>query len=139
MSIAADALPREKAVDPGWMRWVGFILSGLPSLLFAFSAYMNLTRAPMLVQGLVKYGFSAGVALPLGIVELASLVLYVIPNTAVLGALLLTGYLGGAVATHVRAGEPLLMPVMVGVLVWGGLFLRDVRIRALLPWRQLGQ
>jgi DoxX-like protein len=74
-------------------------------------------------------------ALGLGIVELACTVIYIIPRTSVLGAILLTGYLGGAVATHLRIGEPYFMPIIFGVLVWGGLFLRDERLRALIPLR----
>jgi hypothetical protein len=73
----------------------------------------------------------------LGIVALACAVLYAVPQTAVLGAILMTGYLGGATATHVRAAEPFAMAVIVGVLVWGGLYLRDARIRALIPFRKL--
>ena len=75
-------------------------------------------------------------ALALGILELACTIVYVIPRTAVLGAILLTGYLGGAIATHVRIGEPFLPVILMGVLIWGGLFLRDPRLRALMPLRR---
>ncbi len=83
-----------------------------------------------------ELGYGEGVIVGLGIVLLVSTVLYVIPRTAVLGAILLTGYLGGAVATHVRVGGPLfsiIFPIIFGVLIWGGLWLRDDRLRQLLP------
>jgi hypothetical protein len=73
--------------------------------------------------------------LGLGILELICAVIYVIPRTSMLGAILLTGYLGGAIATHVRVGEQFIMPAVLGVLIWGGLYLRDYRLRALLPLR----
>ena len=92
------------------------------------------------VEGTVQLGYPESVLLGLGIVLLACTVLYVIPRTAILGAILLTGYLGGAVATHVRVGNPLfthvLFPVYLGVLIWGGLYLRDERLRALIPLRR---
>lgn len=78
-------------------------------------------------------GWSIHLAVPLGILEIAVTLIYLYPRTAVLGAILVTGYLGGAVATHVRIGDAFWMPVLLGVLVWGGLFLRDLRLRALLP------
>jgi hypothetical protein len=86
----------------------------------------------------VELGYAEAVVLHLGVVLVACTILYLIPQTAVLGAILLTGYLGGAVATHVRAGQgpfEILFPVVLGALLWGGLVLRDVRLRALLPWR----
>jgi hypothetical protein len=98
-------------------------------------------KPAFVVEATVQMGFSENVILPLGIVLLACTVLYLVPATAVLGAILLTGYLGGAVATHVRAGDgpfPVLFPVVFGVLLWGGLVLRDRRLRALLPWRSSG-
>jgi len=85
------------------------------------------------VEGTAKVGYPAGCLVPLGMVLLASTILYAIPRTAVLGAILLTGYLGGATATHVRMGQPFLFPVVFGVLVWACLYLRDERVRLLLP------
>ncbi|MGH9780159.1 MAG: DoxX family protein [Candidatus Acidiferrales bacterium] len=119
--------------------WAGRILSALPALfLLADSAGKFLRPAPV-VEGTVKLGYSESVILPLGIVLLACTVLYLIPRTSVLGAILLTGYLGGAVATHVRVGDPLfthvLFPVYFGVMLWGGLYLREPRLRALVPLR----
>jgi hypothetical protein len=99
-------------------------------------AVMKVMRVPAAVEGTTKVGYPAGVLIPLGIIQLVCLALYLIPRTRVLGAILWTGYLGGAVATHVRMGDPLfthiLFPVYVAVLLWGGLYLRDVRLRAVL-------
>lgn len=83
-----------------------------------------------------KFGYPPGSIAVLGAVELASALLFVIPRTSVLGAILVTGYLGGAVATHVRAGDGFIAPLLLGVVAWGGLFLRDGRLRALLPFRK---
>jgi len=117
------------------MLWVGRIMSALPVLLLLFSGVMKLMKPAPVVEGFVHLGYPAGLALGLGIIELACTVLYVIPRTSILGAVLLTGYLGGATATHLRIGEPFLMPIVLGVLVWGGLYLRDDRLRALIPLR----
>jgi hypothetical protein len=87
------------------------------------------------VKGFEHLGWPLGLAVALGVVELACVVIYLFPKTAVLGAILLTGYLGGAVAAHVRLEEQFAMPVILGVMLWGGLYLRDIRLRALLPFR----
>ena len=117
------------------MLWAGCIISVLPVLMLLFSGVMKLMKPPSVVEGFVRLGYPEGLALGIGVVELACAALYVIPRTSVLGAILLTGYLGGATATHVRIGEPFFAPIVLGVLVWGGLFLRDARLRALLPLR----
>jgi len=117
----------------------GRIISALPALFLLFDAVLKFIKPAEVVEGTLLLGYSANVILPLGIVLLACTVLYVIPQASVLGAILLTGYLGGAVASHVRVGNPLfthtLFPVYVGALIWGGLFLRDDRLRALIPLR----
>ena len=116
--------------------WAGYILSALPALLLIFSAIMKLLKPAPIVEGFAKYGYPETLIITLGIVELACAIIYLIPRTSVLGAILLTGYLGGATATNVRIGDPsFFMPVIVGVLVWGGLYLRDPRLRALIPLR----
>ncbi len=115
--------------------WAGCVVSALPVLLLVMSATMKLRNAPEVAEGMEKFGYPGGVAFALGIVELASVVLYVFPRTAVLGAILLTGYLGGATATHVRVSDPFFAPIVVGVLVWLGLLLRERRLWPLLPWR----
>jgi hypothetical protein len=120
--------------SPGLV-WAGRIISALPVLMLVSSGVMKLVKPAFVVEGSEKLGWSADLILGLGIVELACTVIYAIPRTAVLGAILLTGYLGGATATHVRLGEPCFAPVILGVLVWLGLFLRDARLRVLLPLR----
>jgi hypothetical protein len=116
-----------------WMLWGGYAMSALPSLMLFFSAGMKLSNSAMVVEGFSKMGYPVHLTLGIGAVELVSTILYLIPRTSVLGAILLTGYLGGATATHVRLGEPFIGPVLFGVLIWGGLYLRDARIRALIP------
>lgn len=115
-------------------RWAGRIVSGVPAAFLLFDAALKLAKPPFVVEGTVRLGYPAGVIVPLGVVLLASTLLYLLPRTSALGAILLTGYLGGAVATHVRVGDPLashvLFPVYVGVLLWVGLWLRDARLRA---------
>jgi hypothetical protein len=119
-------------------QWAGLIISALPTLFLLMDGIMKLVRPAIVVATTVQLGYPASVILPLGIVLLVCTVLYVIPRTAVLGAILLTGYLGGAVATHVRVGEglfPIVFPIVLGVLIWIGLYLRDDRLRALVPLR----
>ena len=118
------------------MLWAGYIMSALPVLMLLFSASMKLLKLPAAVEGFAHLGYPAHVALPLGFVELTSTVLYVIPRTSVLGAILLTGYLGGATAAHVRIGEPFFAAILLGVLIWGGLYVRDARLCALVPLRR---
>jgi hypothetical protein len=118
------------------MIWTAGMLTALPALLLIFSAIMKLARPPAVIEGFVKLGIPERLALGIGILELACTILYLIPRTAVLGAILLTGYLGGAIITHLRMGEPWIMVVVIGVLVWGGIFLRDARLRALIPLRK---
>jgi hypothetical protein len=120
--------------------WAGRIISALPVLFLLFDAVMKLIKPPPVIDATVKLGYPESTIIGMGIVLLACVILYVIPQTSVLGAILLTGYLGGAVATHVRVGDPLLthtlFPVYVGVLIWLGLYLRDARLRALVPLRK---
>ena len=116
--------------------WTGRILSALPVLMFVFSAVMKFLKPAAVVEGFTHLGYSENLALGLGILELACTVIYVIPRTSVLGAILLTGYLGGAIATHLRVGDPYFSPVILGVLVWGGIFLREARLRVLIPLRR---
>jgi hypothetical protein len=117
--------------------WAGRIVSALPALMLLFSGVLKLAKAPVVAE-FARLGYPEGAILGIGILELACMVVYIIPRTSVLGAILLTGYLGGAVATHVRVGDPLfkvITPAVLGALVWGGLYLRDVRLRALIPLR----
>ncbi len=121
-----------------WSVWVGRVLSALPVLMMLFSAFLKFRAPEEVVQVFTgKFGYPAQTLTPLGIVEMSSAVLYAIPQTAVLGALLMTGYLGGAVATHVRVSDVWLPPAMLGVVAWVGLYLREPRLRDLLPLRRL--
>lgn len=117
--------------------WTGRILSGLVVLFLLMDGVMKVMLASVAVEGTKKVGFPESTVFPLGCVLLACTLLYAIPKTSILGAILLTGYLGGAVATHVRVGDPLfshvLAPVYFGVMLWGGLYLRENRLRALIP------
>ncbi len=115
-------------------RITGWIMSILPALLFLFSAGMKLAHPPQLDEGFNHLQIPTTWALNLGILELACLVVYVIPRTAVIGAILLTGYLGGAMLTHLRVGEPPVTHVILGIVLWGGLWLRDPRLRQLMPF-----
>lgn len=118
------------------MCWSGRVMSALPVLMLLMSAAMKFMPPPDAAKGFEHLGWPMSLAAPLGVVELACTALYVIPQTSVLGAVLLTGYLGGATATHVRVGDPFFMPIVLGVLIWGGLFLRDPRVRALMPLKR---
>lgn len=135
---------RELLLEPGQaggvsklMLWMGRVVSLLPVLMLLMSAGFKFAGGQQVQEGIKQFGYPEGVILGLGITELACTILYVIPRTSVLGAILLTGYLGGATATHVRVGDPaFLSPIIVGMLVWLGLYLRDPRLRALVPLRK---
>lgn len=120
----------------------GRVLSGLAIAFLAFDALGKLLKLAPVMEGTTQLGFPASSVVGIGVVLAFSVVLYALPSTAVLGAVVLTGYLGGAIATQVRVGAPLLthvlFPVYVAGIAWGGLFLRDARLRALLPLRARG-
>lgn len=136
-TLAADSSALNVQTPPvsRKMLWAGRLMSAAPSMLLLFSSVMKLARPAPVVEGFTQLGYDAGLALRIGVVELVCTLLYLIPRTAVLGAILLTGYLGGATATHVRVGDPYFGPILLGVLLWGGLYLREPRLRALLPLR----
>ena len=123
-------------------RRVGYALSAISVLFLLMDSAMKLLALPIVLESTAQLGYPSTLAFArtLGIVLLVCTALYVYPRTSVLGAVLLTAYLGGAVATHVRVGSPLLthtlFGVYLGVFVWGGLFLRNERLRALFPWRR---
>lgn len=119
----------KKAFRSGWA------LSALPAMLLLFSAAMKFAKPAPVVEGFAALGYPERLALPIGVVELACTIVYLVPRTAVLGAILLTGYLGGATATHVRVGDPFFSPIVIGVVLWLGLYLREPRLRALAPIR----
>ena len=119
---------------------VGYVLTGLVALFLTFDTILKVLRLAPAIQGTTALGYPADAVLLIGVVELVCLALYLVPRTAVLGAVMLTGYLGGAIATHVRVGSPLLshtlFPIYVAVMAWGGLYLRETRLRGLLPFRR---
>lgn len=116
-------------------RWASRILTGVAVLFLAFDSAIKLVSAEPAVEATRQLGFAPHQTLTIGLIELACLILYLVPRTAPLGAVLWTGYFGGAIATHLRLGSPLfthtLFPVYVAALVWGGLYLRDDRVRSL--------
>ena len=116
--------------------WAGRIISGWMVLFLLFDGGVKVMRVPDAVDATVRLGYPARLLLAIGIVELTCAILYVIPRTSILGAILLTGYLGGATATQVRLEDPwFFFPIVIGVLVWLGLYLRDERLRELVPLR----
>lgn len=119
--------------------WAGRVVSGLVVLFGLFDGISKLMKVPQVMEATVRIGFPESTIFGIGVVLLACTVLYVIPGTAILGAILLTGYLGGATAANVRTGAPAFnvsFPVIFGVLVWLGLLLRERRLEALLPLRR---
>lgn len=121
-------------------RITGYALTGFVALFLTFDTVLKLLQLAPAMQGTIELGYPANSVLVIGVIELVCLVLYLVPRTSVLGALMLTGYLGGAIGTHVRIGSPLLthilFPIYVALMVWGGLYLRESRLRQLLPFRE---
>jgi hypothetical protein len=118
--------------------WIGRVMSTLPVLLVLLSSVMKLMKMAAVVEGFARTGVPERLIMPVGVIELVCVIVYVIPQTAVLGVILMTGLLGGATITTLRIGDPTYpMPVIVGMLAWGGLFLRDARLRELIPIRKM--
>lgn len=115
--------------------WTGRIISALAVLMLLFSGVLKLFKPTAVVEEFVRLGYPENLVIGIGILELFCAGVYLIPRTSILGAILVTGYLGGATATHVRIGDPFFIPIVLGVAIWGGLFLRDDRLRALIPLR----
>jgi hypothetical protein len=113
--------------------WIGRVLSILGSIPFLMSAVLKLKGGAEVTEGMAHLGLPETLIRPLAIIELSCVVIYLIPKTAVLGAILLTGYLGGAILAHLRVGDPFLVQVGIGVLLWLGLYLRDPRLKAIVP------
>ena len=116
--------------------WAGRVISVLASLVFLFSAFLKLKGGPELAQGIAHLGLPESMVMPLAIVEISCTVIYLIPATSVLGAVLLAGYVGGAICTHWRVGDPFFVQIVLGLLVWLGLYLREPRLKALIPLRR---
>jgi len=132
-------LPTQATVQSKKSLWAGRIVSGLVTAFLLFDAIIHLMKPAPVVEAFAKLGFPIRLAVPLGIVELVCVLLYVIPGASILGAILLTGYLGGAIAIQLPTGNPffgeVLFPVYIGIFLWGGIYLRDERLRTLIPFR----
>jgi len=121
------------------MCWIGRVISALVVLFLLFDAVTKVAKESHVLQATVRLGYPESLVVGIGILLLLCTAVYVIPSTSILGAILLTGYLGGAIASNVRAASPLLesvFPVIFGVLIWGGLYLRQSRLRTLIPLRK---
>jgi DoxX-like family len=116
--------------------WTGYILTALPVLMLLFSAALKLAKLPAVVQEFARLGFAESLIVPIGILEAACAIVYAIPRTAMLGAVLVAAYLGGATVTHVRVGDPFIGPVVLGMMAWLGLWLREPGLRELAPTRK---
>ena len=139
-TVALGSSTPATARSPKWRYRTGLAVSALPVLFLLFDCVIKLLKIQPVVESFAQLGYPDSLARGIGLLALACLTLYVLPRTAILGAILLTGFLGGAISTHLRIGDPLfshvLFPAYVGVLVWSGLFLRDDTLRALLPLRR---
>ena len=117
--------------------WTGRVMSALPIFIVLMGSAMKLMRLPAVHEGFARAGLSDSLMVPVGLIELICVITYVIPATAVLGAILMTGLLGAACLTSLRIADPTYpRPVILGMLAWGGLFMRDLRVRALIPFRK---
>lgn len=131
------SLPKHDAPVSSKRLWAGRIISAVAALLLLFSGSMKLLRVAAVVEGMAHYGYPEHLILYIGMLEGGCTIVYLIPRTAILGAILMTGYLGGATATNVRVGDPSFIgPVLAGVFVWAGLYLRDGRLSGLIPVRR---
>ncbi|MEQ1562579.1 MAG: DoxX family protein [Nitrospiraceae bacterium] len=117
------------------LMWAGRVISGLIALLLTMSAVMKLMGGAEVMEGFVRMGLPESLRVPLGILEFSCVAIYLIPATSVTGAILLTGYIGGAIVTHLRIGEPIYAQIVLGMLIWLGLYLREQRLKALIPLR----
>ena len=142
MTTITEAAANQKAEISKPARWTGRVLSGLVIVFMLFDGAMKLVPWPIVTETMDKmgYGSSEGLARSLGIITIVCTVLYAVLPTSILGAILLTGYLGGAIASHLRIGSPLfshtLFGLYLGLMVWGGLWLRDRSLRSLIPFRR---
>lgn len=120
----------------GKVVWVGWVISILSAAVFLFSGVLKLKGGPELEQGLAHLQLPSSMILALAVLEISCAVIYLIPPTAVLGAILLAGYVGGAMLTHWRVGDPIVVQIVLGLLVWLGIYLREPRLKALIPVRR---
>ena len=124
------------ASGSGKIVWTGRVITGLVSLLFLFSAAMKFVAGAEVKEGMAHLGLPESMVIPLGILEAACTLIYLIPATSVLGAILLAGYMGGAICTHWRVGDPFVGQIAIALVVWLGIYLREPRLRALIPIRK---
>lgn len=125
------------AVASSKIAWVGRVISVLASLVFLLSSFLKVKDGPEVLQGFAHLGIPVSMMMPLAILEISCVVIYLIPATSVLGAILLTGYVGGTICTHWRAGDPVYLQIVLGTLIWLGLYLRESRLKELIPLRTL--
>jgi hypothetical protein len=117
--------------------WTGRVISTLVTLVFVMSSAMKLRGGPEVTEGIAHLGLSETMVLPLAVLEMTCAIIYAIPLTAVLGAILLAGYMGGAICTHWRVGDPFFLQIVIGLLAWLGLYLREPRLKDLIPLRKV--
>jgi len=135
LQTAPQTAPRTAQVSKGVL-WTSRVMSALPVLLVLMGSVMKLMRVAAVIEGFARSGVPERLIIPVGTIELICVVVYLIPRTSVLGAILMTGLLGGATITTLRIGDPTYpMPIVLGMMAWGGLYLRDRRLRALIPLR----
>ena len=137
LTVIATIAAADRPVISRKRLWTGRVISAIPALLLGSGGVNALMKSPVVLEGLARLGYPESVLPVIGILELLCITLYVIPRTSILGALLLTAYFGGATASHVRIGDPtFLAPIVVGVLVWAGLWLRNDRLREFIGRKQ---
>lgn len=131
MQTATQTLPSSTTA-----LWAGRIISALAILFLIFDTVIKVLKLAPAVESTTQLGYPASLVIVIGVIELVCLAVYVIPRTSIFGSILMTGYLGGAIATNLRAGTPLfnvIFPIIIGALLWGGIYLRDAQLRALVP------
>ena len=118
--------------------WTGRVISTLVALVFVMSSAIKFRGGPELTEGIAHLGLPESMVIPLAILEMTCAIVYLIPQTSVLGAILLAGYMGGTICTHWRVGDPFFLNIVIGLLIWLGLYLREPRLKALIPIRTAG-
>lgn len=137
MSATGHAVGESRSVSKGAL-WTGRVLSAIPVFMMGMSATMKFVHSPQVMQGMARFGYPQRTIVPIGFLEISCVIVYLIPQTSVVGAILIAGYLGGATATMARLGDPgFFMPALLGVFAWLGLWLREPRLRPLTPIRKL--
>ena len=130
-----DAPATDSKTTPTAALWTGRVITLLVGAAFTLSAVMKFSGGEAVEEGMGQLGIPLEILFPLAILELVVTVIYLVPQTAVLGAILLTGYIGGTILAHWRVGDPVIVNVIIGVMIWLGVYLRDRRLWALMPWR----